>query len=102
MTSIRSPPRRWRRAGVDISAHEPVTIEELEEELEGLDFDLIVTLSPQAHHTALALTRRIKAAIEYWPTADPAATEGHRDQRLDAYRAVRDQLAARIKARFFG
>jgi protein-tyrosine-phosphatase len=88
--------------GIDISGHEPITIEELEEELEGLDFDVIVTLSPEAHHTALALTHRIKAAIEYWPTADPAATEGHREQRLDAYRAVRDQLAARIKSRFFG
>ena len=43
----------------------------------------------------------IAAAIEYWPTADPTATEGNREQRLDAYRTVRDQLAARIKARFF-
>ena len=86
--------------GIDISGHEPTTIDELED-LEGLDFDLIVTLSPEAHHTALALTHRIAAAIEYWPTADPSATEGNREQRLDAYRAVRDQLVARIKARFF-
>jgi protein-tyrosine-phosphatase len=86
--------------GIDITAHEPMTIEELED-LEGLDFDLIVTLSPEAHHTALALTHRIAAAIEYWPTADPTPTEGNREQRLDAYRAVRDQLGARIKARFF-
>ena len=88
-------------AGIDITEHEPMTIEELEDLLEGLAFDLIVTLSPEAHHTALALTHRIAAAIEYWPTADPTATEGNREQRLDAYRAVRDQLAARIKARFF-
>lgn len=86
--------------GIDIAEHEPITIEDLED-LEGLDFDLIVTLSPEAHHTALALTHRIKAAVEYWPTADPTATEGHREQRLDAYRAVRDQLEARIKERFF-
>ena len=79
-------------AGIDIAEHEPMTIDELED-LEGLDFDLIVTLSPEAHHTALALTHRIAAAIEYWPTADPTATEGNREQRLDAYRAVRDQLA---------
>lgn len=86
--------------GIDISPHEPTTIDELED-LDGLDFDLIVTLSPEAHHTALALTHRIAAAVEYWPTPDPTATEGNREQRLDAYRAVRDQLAARIKARFF-
>lgn len=87
-------------SGIDISQHEPITIEELED-LEGLDFDLIVTLSPEAHHTALALTHRIAAAIEYWPTADPTVTEGNRAQRLDAYRATRDQLLARIKSRFF-
>jgi protein-tyrosine-phosphatase len=86
--------------GIDITKHEPMTIEELED-LEGLDFDLIVTLSPEAHHTALALTDRIAAAVEYWPTSDPSATEGNREQRLQAYRAVRDQLAARIRTRFF-
>jgi protein-tyrosine-phosphatase len=77
-----------------------VTFEELED-LTGFDFDLIVTLAPEAHHSALALTHRIAAAVEYWPTADPTAIEGNREQRLDAYRAVRDQLSARIKERFF-
>jgi protein-tyrosine-phosphatase len=86
--------------GIDISGHEPVTFEELED-LEGFDFDLIVTLAPEAHHSALALTHRIAAAVEYWPTADPTAIEGNREQRLDAYRAVRDQLSARIRERFF-
>ena len=86
--------------GIDITAHEPITIEELED-LDGLDFDLIVTLAPEAHHTALALTHRIAAPIEYWPTADPSAVEGNREQRLDAYREVRDQLTARIRERFF-
>jgi protein-tyrosine-phosphatase len=85
--------------GLDISEHRPVTIEELED-WEGLDFDLIVTLAPEAHHRALELTHRLAATVEYWPTADPTATEGNRDQRLDAYRAVRDQLMARIRARF--
>ena len=87
--------------GIDISGHEPMTIEELED-LDGLDFDVVVTLSPEAHHTALALTHRISAEIEYWPTADPTVIEGNREQRLDAYRAVRDQLTARIRERFFG
>ncbi len=86
--------------GIDISAHRPITFEELED-LEGLNFDLIVTLSPEAHHKALALTHRLAAEVEYWPTADPADIEGNRAQRLDAYRAVRDQLAERIRSRFF-
>jgi protein-tyrosine-phosphatase len=85
--------------GIDIAEHRPMTFEELED-WEGFDFDLIVTLAPEAHHKALELTHRLAAAVEYWPTADPAATEGNREQRLDAYRAVRDQLMARIHARF--
>jgi protein-tyrosine-phosphatase len=85
--------------GIDISGHRPMTFEELEDR-EGLNVDLIVTLSPEAHHTALALTHRLAAEVEYWPTADPADIEGNRAQRLDAYRTARDQLMERIKARF--
>ena len=68
--------------------------------LEGLNFDLIITLSPEAHHKALELTRTAAAEVEYWPTADPTAVEGSREQRLDAYRAVRDQLVQQIRERF--
>ena len=85
--------------GIDIAKHRPMTFEELED-WEGLNFDLIVTLSPEAHHNALELTRTLAAEVEYWPTADPTAVEGSREQRLGAYREVRDQLLARIRGRF--
>jgi protein-tyrosine-phosphatase len=85
--------------GIDITRHKPATFEELEE-FEGLNFDLIVTLSPPAHHKALELTRGLAADVEYWPTADPTAAEGNREQRLTAYRQVRDELMARIRERF--
>jgi protein-tyrosine-phosphatase len=85
--------------GIDISRHKPVTFEDVED-LEGLNFDLIVTLSPPAHHKALELTRINAAEVEYWPTLDPTGIEGSREQRLDAYRAVRDELMAQIRARF--
>jgi protein-tyrosine-phosphatase len=85
--------------GLDIAKHRPIGFEEYED-FEGLDFDLIVTLSPGAHHKAISLSHRVSAAIEYWPTSEPAATEGNREQRLDAYRAVRDQLTRLIKERF--
>ena len=87
--------------GLDIAKHKPQTFEELDD-WEGLNFDLIVTLSPEAHHKALNLTRVLASDVEYWPTPDPTAAEGSREQRLDAYRAVRDQLTGRIKARFGG
>ncbi len=52
------------------------------------------------HHRALELTRTNAIAIEYWPTPDPTLATGNREQQLDAYRAVRDELEARIRARF--
>jgi len=85
--------------GIDMSRHRPMTFEDLED-LEGLNFDLIVTLSPPAHHKAIELTRTVAADVEYWPTPDPTAAEGSREQKLDAYREVRDQLMARIRERF--
>jgi protein-tyrosine-phosphatase len=85
--------------GQDISGHKPTTFEELED-WEGLNFDLIITLSPEAHHKAIELTRTLAADVEYWPTADPTAVEGSREQRLDAYRVVRDQLVQKIRERF--
>ncbi len=87
--------------GVDISRHKPITFEELDD-LEGLNFDLIVTLAPEAHHRALELTRTSAVDIEYWPTVDPTDVEGSREQRLDAYRGVRDQLLNKIRERFAG
>ena len=61
--------------GLDISKHKPHTFEELDE-WEGLNFDLIVTLSPEAHHKALELTRTLAADVEYWPTPDPSDATG--------------------------
>src|SRR6202161_3058215 len=85
--------------GLDISRHKPLTFEELDD-LEGLNFDLIVTLAPEAPHRALEITRTSAVDVEYWPTPDPSVVEGSREQRLQAYRAVRDQLLAHINERF--
>jgi protein-tyrosine-phosphatase len=85
--------------GQDISHHKPMTFEELDD-WEGLNFDLIITLSPEAHHKALELTRTMAADVEYWPTPDPVGTEGSREQKLQAYREVCDGLLLRIRKRF--
>jgi len=81
--------------GLDISRHRPQTFEDLED----TNFDLIVSLAPEAHHKALEYTRYNSVEAEYWPTADPTLATGSREHILDEYRAVRDQLTARIKAR---
>jgi protein-tyrosine-phosphatase len=87
--------------GIDIRGHQPMTFEELDD-WDGLDFDLIITLAPEAHHKAIQLTHRLAADVEYWPTPDATAIEGNREQRLDAYRGVRDQLMDHIRTRFSG
>jgi protein-tyrosine-phosphatase len=84
--------------GIDLTRHKPKSVEELEE-WEGLNFDLIVSLSPEAHHKALELTRTLAADVEYWPTMDPTIVQGSREQKLDAYREIRDGLIRRIKHR---
>jgi protein-tyrosine-phosphatase len=82
--------------GLDISEHEPSTFDDLEDSY----FDLIITLSPEAHHRALDWSRNHAIETEYWPTHDPALATGSRAQILDAYREVRDGLMARIRERF--
>jgi hypothetical protein len=59
----------------------------------------VISLSPGAHHAALELTRSLAVEVEYWPTADPSLVQGSREQRLDAYRDVRDGLVDRIRSR---
>jgi protein-tyrosine-phosphatase len=82
--------------GIDISKHQPMSLAELHD----TSFDLIVSLSPEAHHKALDLTGRFAVDVEYWPTPDPTLASGNREQILSAYRAVRDGLFRRIKQRF--
>ena len=82
-----------QEVGIDISRHQPRVFEDLEDS----SFDLIVSLSPEAHHKALEFTRTLACDVLYWPTIDPTATEGSRERRLDAYRDVRDTLTKRIK-----
>ena len=82
--------------GIDMSKHLPRSIEDLED----TSFDLIVTLAPEAHHKALELTRTMAVEVEYWPTLDPSAASGNREQILEAYRILRDNLFRKIKSRF--
>ena len=80
-------------AGIDMGKHRSQTFEDLEDS----NFDLIVTLSPEAHHKALEFTRNLATEVVYWPTLDPTVIEGSRERILDAYRDIRDQLRERIK-----
>ncbi|RWC57020.1 low molecular weight phosphatase family protein [Mesorhizobium sp.] len=82
--------------GLTLGERHPTTMDDLEDDY----FDLIVTLAPEAHHTALELTRSLAVEVEYWPTPDPTGASGTREQIMAAYRDVRERLKARIGRRF--
>ncbi len=84
--------------GIDISEHVPRDFEGLED----TSFDVVISLTPPAHHKSLELTRTMAIEAEYWPTMDPTVISGSRGQILDAYRQVRDDLLKTIKKRFQG
>ncbi len=82
--------------GIDISHHHPKTFEDLED----TSFDLVTSLSPEAQHKAVEMTRVVACDVEFWNTFDPSVVEGSREVRLEAYRQVRDELMRHIKKRF--
>ncbi|HWT50803.1 MAG TPA: low molecular weight phosphatase family protein [Caulobacter sp.] len=82
--------------GLDVSDHQPKTFAQLEDD----SFDIVVSLTPEAQHRAVELSRDRSVEIEYWPTHDPTLVDGSREARLEAYREVRDALAEAIKQRF--
>jgi protein-tyrosine-phosphatase len=82
--------------GIDIARHHVKTFEELED----TSYDLVVSLSPEAQHKAVELTRTMACDVEFWPVFDATAVEGSREERLAAYRMVRDHLKKRILERF--
>lgn len=88
--------------GIDVARHKPKTFDALEDEYEEEteSFDLVISLSPEAHHRALEMTRNAAVDVEFWNTFDPSIIQGSRQQMLDSYRSVRDELFAKIRKRF--
>lgn len=82
--------------GIDLHRHKAKTFDDLVD----TSFDVVISLAPEAHHRAIELTRTQAIEIEYWPTFDPTIVEGSREDKLEAFRSVRDSLIERIRARF--
>ena len=82
--------------GIDLCGHKPKSFDELED----TSFDLIVSLSPEAQHRAVEMTRTMACEVEFWNTLDPSVIQASRETILNAYREVRDGLRARILHRF--
>lgn len=79
-------------AGIDISGHQSKSVDEFL----GEDFDYVITVCDGARETCPVFpagTKRI-----HWTIEDPAAVEGTRENRLDAFRHARDELQKRLRA----
>jgi len=81
--------------GLSLDDRQPRGLEELADGY----FDLIITLTPLAHHTVLEKMRGFSVDVEYWPTPDPTLVTGSREQIMNAYRDVRDRLKRQITQR---
>ncbi len=82
--------------GIDMSQHIAKTFDESND----TSFDLVISLSPEAQHSAVEMTRTSACEVEYWPTQDATAVHGSRERILDAFREVRNTLVHRIQDRF--
>ena len=84
--------------GIDLSRHHAKTFDDLADS----SFDYVITLSPEAQHRAVEMTRTMACEVLFWNTFDPSVLpeDARREDKLDAYRMVRYQLMTRIKEAF--
>ena len=82
--------------GIDLKKHRPHSFEDLEDSA----FDLLITLSNEAELRAKDMSRTMAIQVENWSIDDPSRVTGSREQILDSYRAVRDDLVKRVMERF--
>lgn len=81
-----------RELGIDISGHRSKPVDKFA----GQSFDYVITVCNNAKESCPifpATTRRI-----HWSIEDPAAAEGAEEQRLGAFRRVRDELRERLSS----
>ena len=82
--------------GVDLHDHHPQSIDTLDDTL----FDLVVTLSDEADVRMRDILRADAVTIDHWPMPEPDSHFETREQRLAAYRDLREDLTKRIDALF--
>jgi len=80
-----------REIGIDISGHRAKSVDEFA----GQEFDFVVTVCDSARDNCPVFpgaTQRI-----HWSLEDPAAVQGTEEERLAAFRRIRDQLRDRVR-----
>lgn len=87
--------------GVELSRHQARSFDDMQEWGDDLTgYDLVVCLSPASQRHALDFTRFYHMDVEYWPVLDPTGLGDGREAKLMSYRQTRDQIRAKLLARF--
>jgi len=79
-----------REIGIDISAQRSKHVDASRDQL----FDYVITVCDDANATCPAFTGAVRRL--HWSLPDPAAISGDDDERLAAFRRVRDALRPKI------
>jgi len=87
--------------GVELARHKSRSFDEMQKLGDELSsFDLVVALSPASQLEVEVITRFYSLQVEYWPIMDPTSIGEGRDDKLTAYRKARDQIIAKLTAKF--
>ncbi len=78
--------------GIDISDQRPKRLREF---MGTTEFAHVITVCNRDEKACPVFPGR--GAREYWPVDDPATTEGSAEERLVAFREVRDHVEARVR-----
>jgi len=77
--------------GIDISGQRSKSVDEFR----GQEFRYVVTVCDSAKESCPVFPGRSERI--HWSFEDPAAVKGAEEERLAAFRRVRDQIAARVR-----
>jgi arsenate reductase (thioredoxin) len=80
-----------REIGIDISGHRSKSVEEFA----GQRFDFVITVCDKARESCPIFPGAPERI--HWSYPDPAAAEGSHEEKLRAFRAVRDDLKLRLE-----
>ena len=80
-----------REIGIDIAGHRSKSVEEFVDQR----FDYVITVCDNARESCPVFPGAVERL--HWSFEDPAAVAGSNEERLAAFRRIRDQIDARLK-----
>jgi len=80
-----------QEVGIDISTHRSKSVDEFA----GQSFDYVITVCDNARESCPVFPGNVKRI--HWSFEDPAAVEGADEQRLSAFRRIRDAIDRRLQ-----